>query len=61
MKKYIFLFFITSSIQAQLLQPIQLLPPIQSYSPEEYNAANQNWGITQSEEKDIFFAIMMVF
>ncbi len=56
MKKYIFLFFITSSIQAQLLQPIQLLPPIQSYSPEEYNAANQNWGITQSEEKDIFFA-----
>lgn len=50
MKKYIFLFFITLSIQAQLL------PPIQSYSPDEYNAANQNWDITQSEEKDIFFA-----
>tara|TARA_B100001105_G_scaffold26228_1_gene18394 strand:- start:52 stop:2850 length:2799 start_codon:yes stop_codon:yes gene_type:complete len=50
LKKYIFLFFITLSIQAQLL------PPIQSYSPDEYNAANQNWDITQSEEKDIFFA-----
>ena len=50
MKIYIFLFFITLSIQAQLL------PPIQSYSPDEYNAANQNWDITQSEEKDIFFA-----
>ncbi|MBC8301741.1 MAG: LuxR family transcriptional regulator, partial [Pelagibacterales bacterium] len=50
MKKSIFLFFITLSIQAQLL------PPIQSYSPDEYNAANQNWDITQSEEKDVFFA-----
>lgn len=50
MKQYFFLFFITLSIQAQLL------PPIQSYSPDEYNAANQNWAITQSEEKDIFFA-----
>jgi len=50
LKQYFFLFFITLSIQAQLL------PPIQSYSPDEYNAANQNWAITQSEEKDIFFA-----
>ncbi len=50
MKKCIIIFFITLSIQAQLL------PPIQSYSPEEYNATNQNWDITQSEEKDIFFA-----
>ena len=56
MIKYIFLFFITFSIEAQQFQPIQLLPPIQSYSPDEYNAANQNWGITQTEEKDIFFA-----
>lgn len=50
MRKYFFLFFITFTIQSQLL------PPIQSYSPDEYNAANQNWDITQSEEKDIFFA-----
>ena len=50
MIKYLFIFFIPVSVCSQLL------PPIQSYSPDEYNAANQNWDITQSESKDIFFA-----
>ncbi len=50
MKKYFFIFFISFSVYSQLL------PPIQSYSPDEYNAANQNWDITQSDNKDIFFA-----
>ena len=34
----------------------QLLPPIQSYLPKDYNGANQNWMITQSKDKEIFFA-----
>ena len=34
----------------------QLLPPIQSYSPKDYNGANQNWMITQSKDKEIFVA-----
>ena len=50
MKKYFFIYFISFSVYSQLL------PPIQSFSPDEYNAANQNWDITQSEAKDIFFA-----
>tara|TARA_B100001094_G_scaffold226064_1_gene220418 strand:+ start:2401 stop:5196 length:2796 start_codon:yes stop_codon:yes gene_type:complete len=50
LKKYFFIFFISFSVYSQLL------PPIQSYSPDEYNAANQNWDITQSDNKDIFFA-----
>jgi hypothetical protein len=50
LKKYFFIYFISFSVYSQLL------PPIQSFSPDEYNAANQNWDITQSEAKDIFFA-----
>ena len=50
MYKYFFIFLISFSVYSQLL------PPIQSYSPDEYNAANQNWDITQSQSKDIFFA-----
>ena len=34
----------------------QLLPPIQSYLPDDYNAATQNWDITQSVDNDLFFA-----
>ena len=50
MKKYFSIFFISFSINSQLLSPIQ------SFSPDQYNAANQNWDITQSDENDIFFA-----
>ncbi len=34
----------------------QELPPIQNYSPSEYGAENQNWAISQSEEKLIYVA-----
>ena len=50
MKKYFFIFFITFTVHSQLL------PPIQSYSPDQYGAANQNWAITQSIDNDLFFA-----
>ena len=50
LKKYFFIFFITFTVHSQLL------PPIQSYSPDQYGAANQNWAITQSIDNDLFFA-----
>ena len=34
----------------------QTLPPIQVFSPEDYNADNQNWQISQSEEGFIYVA-----
>lgn len=34
----------------------QNLPPIQYYSPKQYNAANQNWDISQSSDKYIYVA-----
>ncbi len=34
----------------------QELPPIQNYAPSEYGAENQNWAISQSEDKLIYVA-----
>lgn len=34
----------------------QELPPIINYKPVDYNAESQNWDITQSEDKVMFFA-----
>ncbi len=34
----------------------QELPPIQKYSPKDYNGENQNWAISQSPEKLIYVA-----
>ncbi|MBQ0732956.1 triple tyrosine motif-containing protein [Aquimarina celericrescens] len=34
----------------------QELPPIQNYSPKDYNAENQNWGISQATGKLIYVA-----
>src|SRR5690606_32144637 len=31
-------------------------PPIQFYTPSDYNAENQNWSISQSREKYIYIA-----
>jgi len=50
LKNLIFLFFFSFSIYSQSL------PPIQSYTPQEYNAANQNWKISESPDNEILFA-----
>ena len=50
MKKFILIFLICFSVKAQLL------PPIQSYTPEEYNGANQNWMIDGSIDNKILFS-----
>lgn len=42
--------FLSHSLEAQEL------PPVQNYTPIDYNAQNQNWGITQSEERYIYVA-----
>ena len=34
----------------------QELPPIESFTPEMYKAENQNWAISQSENKFIYVA-----
>ncbi|MEJ6698917.1 MAG: triple tyrosine motif-containing protein, partial [Flavobacteriales bacterium] len=34
----------------------QSFPPIQSYTPQEYNSANQNWMISESIDNEILFA-----
>jgi ligand-binding sensor domain-containing protein/DNA-binding CsgD family transcriptional regulator len=48
--KFILSFLISFSVKAQLL------PPIQSYTPEEYNGANQNWMIDGSIDNKILFS-----
>ena len=50
MKKFIALFFFSLSIYTQSF------PPIQSYTPQEYNSANQNWMISESIDNEILFA-----
>ena len=44
-----------------LLSPVFCLfsqerPPIEIYSPKAYDAENQNWGISQSNQRDIYVA-----
>lgn len=34
----------------------QELPPVRTFSPKDYQADNQNWSITQDEQKHIYFA-----
>jgi len=50
LKKFILIFLVSFSVKAQLL------PPIQSYTPEEYNGANQNWMIDGSIDNKILFS-----
>ena len=50
LKKYILLFLFSFSAFSQSL------PPIQSYTPQEYNAANQNWKISETPKNEILFA-----
>jgi ligand-binding sensor domain-containing protein/DNA-binding CsgD family transcriptional regulator len=50
LRKFILIFLISFSVKAQLL------PPIQSYTPEQYNGANQNWMIDGSSDNKILFS-----
>ena len=38
------------------LLPAQELPPVNNYSPVQYNAENQNWAISQDENQLIYIA-----
>jgi len=49
--KYVFLVLLAS-----FFMRAQELPPIQNYSSKEYGAENQNWAISQSDEKYIYVA-----
>ncbi|WP_240740180.1 helix-turn-helix and ligand-binding sensor domain-containing protein [Flagellimonas allohymeniacidonis] len=46
----LFLFFFSFGLCSQEL------PPIQNFAPSEYKGENQNWAISQSQEKTIFVA-----
>ncbi|WP_238474477.1 triple tyrosine motif-containing protein [Maribacter algarum] len=41
---------------SQKLVIAQELPPIENFSPIDYGAENQNWGISQSKQKNIYAA-----
>ncbi|TDT46813.1 regulatory LuxR family protein [Maribacter spongiicola] len=47
---YTLIFLFTLSLLAQEL------PPIQNFTPIEYNAGNQNWGIGQSDNQTLYIA-----
>lgn len=49
-KSILLLFVLSLGISAQEL------PPIQNFSPLDYKGENQNWSITQGEDKHIFIA-----
>ncbi|WP_036823116.1 triple tyrosine motif-containing protein [Polaribacter sp. Hel1_85] len=48
---FLFFFLITS-----VLITAQELPPINTYTAKDYKAENQNWAISQSEDKSIYVA-----
>lgn len=50
MNKFIIFFLICLPIYSQSF------PPIQSYTPQEYSAANQNWKISETSKNEILFA-----
>ena len=49
-------FFLLVIVFAHLGTIGQELPPITNFTPIEYNGENQNWQITQSEQKNIYVA-----
>lgn len=54
--KNIFLVFLTIFIITSISLNSQELPPINEYAPSIYKAGRQNWSITQSNSKNIYFA-----
>jgi DNA-binding CsgD family transcriptional regulator len=47
-----FILFFTCVIPTQA----QEIPPIQNFSPEDYGAESQNWGVSQAENRHLYFA-----
>ncbi|MEZ4809411.1 MAG: triple tyrosine motif-containing protein [Allomuricauda sp.] len=48
------LVFLLAALNLNLFS--QELPPIQNYTPKEYNGEHQNWAISQASSKNIFIA-----
>jgi len=52
----LWIIFICGIIFSSFQSRAQELPPIQNFTPVEYGAENQNWGISQSKQKNIYVA-----
>lgn len=50
------LFSVLLFFQVVLLGFAQEHPPVMAFPPEVYSAANQNWGITQTDDQKMYFA-----
>ena len=50
------LFNILLYFQVVLFGFAQEHPPVMAFPPEVYSAANQNWGITQTDDQKMYFA-----
>ena len=50
------LFSVLLFFQFVLLGFAQEHPPVMAFPPEVYSAANQNWGITQTDDQKMYFA-----
>ena len=49
-------YLISFLILTQLIVFSQELPPIEVFKPKDYGAEDQNWGISQGNDKSIYFA-----
>ena len=49
-------YLISFLILTQLSVFSQELPPIEVFKPKDYGAEDQNWGISQGNDKSIYFA-----
>lgn len=56
MKLYTYIFYITLLILTSTKIKSQEIPPTINYTPEIYNAENQNWGISQTKNDFIYAA-----
>lgn len=56
MKGFQFNFLVVFATFYLSLGHSQELPPVTKYTAEDYNADNQNWSVTQTKSKDLFFA-----
>ena len=52
----VFRLIFTVLLVVPVLSFSQELPPINGYAPNAYNAGRQNWSITQTDDKNLYFA-----